>query len=216
MDGLARDTEFVRELVEWSKLAPSTVAKKAKLTPSTILRPFNGAATTRISVPTIDKLKQAFPDFPGFAVEGALENVREDSSVQIERIPTHAGMGGGGTGDGDRGTVAFSRSLIETELRATPTDLLAIVAEGNSMTPDFLGGDLVLIDKRRRTLNPPGAFCLWEGDGYVVKYLERIHGAEPPRVRLVSRNNEIYPPTERLLEECDIQGRVVWFGRKVL
>jgi len=216
MEGLAADTEFVRELARWAKLTPSALAKKAGLTPTTITRPYAGTATTRLSSPTIDKLKKEFPEFPGFGVlADQLEARRDDDVVYVERLPTFAGLGGGGTGEGDRGTIAFSRNLIESILRAQPADLLAIEAEGNSMEPDFLGGDQILIDKRRKSLASAGAFCLWDGDGYVVKYLERVQGSDPQRVRVVSRNQALYPPYERLVEEIDIQGRVVWFGRQV-
>lgn len=139
----------------------------------------------------------------------------EDDAVQVELLPTFAGMGGGGTGEGDGGTVAFSRSLVEGELRTAPEHLLAVIAEGNSMEPEFCGGDQILIDRRRTSLAAPGAFCLWDSDGYVIKYLERIPGSDPPRVRIVSLRSDLYPPYERLVEECDIRGRVVWFGRRV-
>lgn len=217
MTGLRDDQALVKALVKWTKLAPSPLAKAAGLTPTTITRPFNGTATTRISVPTFEKLKARWPDFPGWAhpEADAPPSVNDDSSVQVERLPTFAGMGGGGTGDGDAGTLAFSRSLVETELRANAGDLLAIRAEGNSMEPDFKGGDLILIDRRRRTLASPGVFCLWDSDGYVIKYLSRVAGSDPPRVRVVSYRSDVVEPYERLVEECDIQGRVVWFGRQV-
>src|SRR3546814_19805213 len=59
-----------------------------------------------------------------------------------------AGMGGGGTGEGDRETALISRTLIEDDLRAKPADLLLIDVRGDSMMPDFLHGDQILVDKR--------------------------------------------------------------------
>jgi phage repressor protein C with HTH and peptisase S24 domain len=145
-----------------------------------------------------------------------LPPVNDDSPdvVHIELLPTFAGAGGGGTGDGDHATVVFARSLIEFELRAHPTDVLAVQIEGDSMEPDFRSGDQVLVDKRRKSVTQPGAFCLWDGDGYVIKLLERIYDSEPPKVRVISRN-QIYSPAERLVDEVKIMGRVVWFGRRV-
>lgn len=217
MAGLEDDQELLRELVRWTKLAPSPLAKAAGLTPTTITRPYNGTASTRISTPTLEKLKARWPDFPGWGRPEPDQPVHTpgDDTVQVARLPTFAGMGGGGTGDGDAGTLAFSRSLIEMDLRAKADDLLAIRAEGNSMEPDFQGGDLLLIDRRRRSLAAPGAFCLWDSDGYVIKYLERVPGSEPAKVRIVSLRADLYQPYERLASECDIQGRVVWFGRQV-
>lgn len=216
MTGLEEDTALIRALCRWAGLPPSRVAKDAGLTATTILRPYNGTATTRVSTPTIEKLKAAFPGFDWTRPEAdQFENRHDDDVVYIDLLPGFAGMGGGGTGDGDQGTIAFSRTLVEHELRAPAASLLAIVAEGNSMEPDFKGGDQILIDTRRKSLASPGAFCLWDSDGYVIKYLERIQGSDPPQVRIVSARADLYPPVKRLVDECDIKGRVVWYGRRV-
>lgn len=137
-----------------------------------------------------------------------------DSVVPVERLPNYVGLGGGGTEDGEPGVVLISRDLVERELRASPADLMAMEAEGNSMEPDFRGGDQILVDKRRRSLAQPGAFCLWDGDGHVIKFLEKVPDSDPPRVRVVSLN-PLYEPRERLVEEINLVGRVVWFGRRV-
>ncbi len=137
-----------------------------------------------------------------------------DDSVQVKLLPTFVGMGTGGTGDDDPGLVSFSRDLVERELRADPAHLLAMLAEGNSMEPDFRGGDQILVDTRRKSLAQPGAFCLWDGDGHVIKFLEKIPDSDPPKVRVVSANG-LYEPRERLLDEINLVGRVVWFGRRV-
>lgn len=137
-----------------------------------------------------------------------------DNVVSIRKLPTFVGMGGGGTGDGDPEIVAFSRDLVERELRADPAHLLAMVAEGNSMEPDFRGGDQILVDTRRKSLAQPGAFCLWDGDGHVIKFIEKVPGSNPPVIRIISLN-PLYQPHERLLDEINLIGRVIWFGRSV-
>lgn len=109
----------------------------------------------------------------------------------------------------------MSRDLIEHELRIPAAALLAMVVEGNSQEPDYYGGDQILVDTRKRSLAQPGAFCLWDMDGHVVKYVERVQNSDPPKVRILSKNAELYPPVERLLEEINLIGRVVWFGRRV-
>jgi phage repressor protein C with HTH and peptisase S24 domain len=139
---------------------------------------------------------------------------KTDAGVMIRLLPTYAGLGSGGTGEGDEGRISFSRDLVENELRIPAERLLAMVAEGNSMEPDFKGGDQILVDTRRTSLAQPGAFCLWDGDGHVVKFLQRVQGSDPPRVRVISAN-DVYEPEERLLDEINLIGRVVWFGRRV-
>jgi phage repressor protein C with HTH and peptisase S24 domain len=138
-----------------------------------------------------------------------------DASVEIALLPTYAGLGGGGTGDGDQGVMTFSRDLIERELRAPPNYLLAMLVEGNSMEPDFIGGDVLLVDTRRTSLAQPGAFCLWDGDGHVVKFLEKVPGSDPAKVRVISRNDSLYGAHERLVDEINLVGRVIWFGRRI-
>lgn len=136
------------------------------------------------------------------------------TSCHVEVLPTFAGAGGVGTGEGDVEMIAVPRSLVEHELRAQPTDLVSVNIEGNSMSPDFLSGDQLLVDKRKTSIAQPGAFCLWDGDGYVVKYLEKVPSSDPPTIRVISRN-EVFSTVERLAEELAILGRVVWFARRV-
>lgn len=67
MNGLEQDSRLLQALCEFAGLAPSRLAVESGLAATTILRPFNGTATTRLSAPTIDKLRARFPAFPGWA-----------------------------------------------------------------------------------------------------------------------------------------------------
>lgn len=189
-----------------------------------------GGDPTRVSQQVVSKFEQGkgkrLPPWTRYiaaALDGSDSETKEDAhlhmgatdaSVDIQLLPTWVGLGTGGTGDDDPGVVSFSRDLIERELRADPDALLAMIAQGNSMEPDFRGGDQILVDTRQKSLAQPGAFCLWEDDGHVIKFLERVPASDPPSVRVVSANS-IYEPRERLLEEINLIGRVVWFGRRV-
>lgn len=137
-----------------------------------------------------------------------------DNSIEIKRLPLFAGMGEGANGDGVEGTISFSRDLVFNELRADPEQLLAIRAEGNSMEPQFMGGDQILVDTRRKSLSQPGAFCLWDGDGHVIKYVEKIPNTDPQMLRIISANG-VYDSFERMADEVSVIGRVVWYGRRV-
>lgn len=142
------------------------------------------------------------------------EEVEQLPIVMVEQLPTSVGAGGGGLGIGDYKSVPVSRALVEWDLRVEPDDLLSVEVEGDSMVPEFLPGDQLLINRRKVSLAQPGAFCLWDGDGYVIKYLEKVYDSDPPLVRIMSRNDR-YRPVERLAEEVRIMGRVVWVGRRV-
>jgi len=130
--------------------------------------------------------------------------------VSVEVLPTFAGMGGGGTGDADREQALISRHLVVAELRAKPADLLLIDVRGNSMEPLFLHGDQLLIDRRDTNPVQPGPFALWDGDGYVVKNIERSGG----KYRIFSLNS-VYRDQEREPEEVRIMGRPVWVARRL-
>lgn len=194
INGLARD--------------PTTVSQQ-------VVSKFEQGKTKRMPA-WVRFIPEVFEAFDGESSEDPyLSFAKVDNSVGIRLLPTFAGMGGAGLDDdSDAGVVSFSRDLIENELRAPADALLAMVAEGNSMEPDFRGGDQILVDTRRKSLAQPGAFCLWDGDGYVIKFLERISDSDPAKVRVISANG-LYQPTERLLDEINLIGRVVWFGRRV-
>jgi len=133
--------------------------------------------------------------------------------LPIPVLPSYAGMGGGGTGEGDLETALVPRSLVEDELKAKPTDLMLLEARGQSMEPDFMHGDQLLIDLRDRNPVQPGAFALWDGDGYVVKLVERVP-SKPGFYRIFSANQR-FSSYEVNADDVRIMGRPVWFGRRL-
>ena len=132
--------------------------------------------------------------------------------MAVEVLPTYAGMGGGGTGEGDRATALLPRRLVEDELHAKPNELLVINVRGDSMEPLFCHGDQLVIDKRDTNPTQPGPFALWFDDGYVVKNVERIR--KSGRLRIFS-SNSAYSPDEADPGEVTIMGRPVWFARRL-
>lgn len=141
------------------------------------------------------------------------DNNPERDYLPVQILPSFAGMGGGGTGEGDQEVALISRRLVEDELRARPGDLLLIEARGSSMEPDFQHGDQILIDKR--DLNPaqPGSFALWDGDAYVIKLVERVP-RQSGRLRIFSANDR-FSAYEVEADQVQIMGRPVWFGRRL-
>lgn len=144
---------------------------------------------------------------------GEIEPIDRARYDEVEVLPTFAGMGGGGTGEGERRTALVSRALIRDELRATPADVLLIEVRGTSMEPMFQHGDQLLIDKRDRNPIQPGPFALFDGDAYLVKMVERAPGKRG-WYRIWSKNTDF---SEELVEETEttIMGRPVWFARRL-
>lgn len=209
------DRELIQALIEHTGLPASQIARRAKMAVTTLTRPLNMEVGHELSKATINKLRAAFPDFPGFTGETreSVEEPAPSAYLPVEVLPSFAGMGGGGTGEGEVAHALISRTLIEDELRAKPSDLILIEARGESMLPDFHHGDQILIDKRDRDPVQPGAFALWDGDGYVVKLVERVpHKRGFYRIFSANSRFREYEVGE---DQIRIMGRPVWFGRRL-
>ncbi len=131
--------------------------------------------------------------------------------VPIDILPTFAGMGGGGTGEGDVEKGLVPRHLIEDVFRGSAHDFILIRVRGDSMEPIFHHDDELLVDKRDINPTQPGPFAIWHEDAYVVKNVERVLDGQ---VRIFSSNPK-YTSVEQAREETRIIGRPVWFGRRL-
>jgi len=84
---------------------------------------------------------------------------------------------------------------------------------GDSMAPALMPGDLVLLDLRSTNPALPAIYALWDGDATVCKRVEKIHGSEPPMVRIISEN-KAYTAYDVPAEWINVIGRVAWFARR--
>jgi len=206
------DKELIEGLIAHTGKTATEIARKAGLAVTTLTRPLNQPVKHQLSKATIEKLRETFPGY--WAQEPDLPDAPAGRDyLPVAILPSFAGMGGGGTGEGDIEHALVPRRLVEDELRAKPSDLIVIEARGTSMAPDFLHGDQILIDQRDRNTAQPGAFALWDGDAYVVKMVERVP-LHPGRYRVFS-NDERFSAYEVDEENIRIMGRPVWFGRRL-
>ena len=208
----------------WMRANDQTVAKVAKRSrvPGTTLYDFLKGDTQGLRVETEMKVARAFGVDAAAIFGGASAHIGNTPDlppvdpagdyVAVEVLPTFAGMGGGGTGDGDLETALVSRRLVADELRARPADLLLINVRGNSMEPLFRHGDQLLVDRRDRSPTQPGPFALLYDDGYVVKNVEWIE--RRTLLRVSSANPEFAPETVAP-DDITILGRPVWFARRL-
>lgn len=132
--------------------------------------------------------------------------------VDVAVLPSYAGMGGGGAGEGEQIVAKLPRDLID-DLHGSPADFELIDVRGDSMEPDFKHGDQILIDRRDRDPRQPGPFALWDEDGYVIKIVERVPGRRG-WYRVFSANPR-YSEYEIEETEATIRGRPVWFARRI-
>lgn len=209
------DSSDIKTRLEALGLSQSDLARAIGITPDKVNKVFAG--TRQWKADELQKVYRVLADLEargGYGLEPDLPEVDGSQSyLPVEVLPSFAGMGGGGNGDGDIEHALISRRMIEDELHAKPSDLLLLEARGESMMPDFLHGDQILIDKRDRNPIQPGAFALWDGDGYVVKLVERVP-RERGRYRVFSANDR-FSAYEVDEDEITIMGRPVWFGRRL-
>jgi phage repressor protein C with HTH and peptisase S24 domain len=141
----------------------------------------------------------------------------QNDFVAIQYASARPSMGGGAIVEDEHGVgrdFHFRRSWIRDRLKAAPSMMRVRGVEGDSMTPTLQGGDVVLVDMNQRRPVPPGIFVLHDGMGLVAKRLEYIPMSDPPRLRIISDNQQ-YSPYECTAEEVNIIGRVRWYGREM-
>lgn len=224
MDGLEQDQLLLRRLCEFAGLTANGLASEAGLSASTIHRPYTGKAQSRLSQPTLKKLRDRFPDFagwdaymrgdPAFAASAFDQPV--PSSQDLLAIPMlELGYGMGGTFlDGvDAGEVIehFPRSFVRM-FTSAPEGLLCFShGIGDSMYPTIGDRDVILIDRSRDTINLTDQIWALSVGGIGMVKRVRLGGG---RVTLLSDNKEVpdYDPGE---DELHVIGRVIAIVRRV-
>jgi phage repressor protein C with HTH and peptisase S24 domain len=227
MTGIESDTAFVKNLCNWARLAPSALARAAGLTPTTILRPYNGMATTRLSQPTFEKLQSRFPDFPGWrrdrpdlpglAGDRLDPAAPRDELAYVRSVDISLGMGNPAVVEDypDTELVPFNLGFIRAITKA-PTDQLVILGgHGESMEPTLLRNDMLLIDTSQRL--PLVSDLIWAfhyAGGGMIKRLRRIRDDGRDRFLILSDNPAV-PDQAADLEDIHVIGKLIWVGRKM-
>lgn len=222
MDGLEEDQELVRSLARHAKLAPAAIAREAGLAASTINRSFNGTATTRLSLPTLEKLRDAYPDFPGWQDERFKDRrapfhgfpaERSPDLVELEQIDLRYGLGGTYL---DQPVVAekrqFSRAWLRHFTAAAPEHLFWTQGDGDSMEPTIRSGEVILIDRSQDTPRMgDGVWAIAWGDIGMIKRLRPL----PDGTVEIHSDNPAVRPALASDGELHIIGRVVAVVRKL-
>jgi hypothetical protein len=215
MKGLSEDTALLQALARWADTNPAALAKKAGVAVSTINRPYSSTATTRLSRATIDKLRLAFPEFPGWAaLDGEVTAIAADPDVvEIDEIDLRYGMGASflDVPPAPEKRV-FSRAWLRGFTRSAPEQLFWAAGDGDSMEPTIRSGEVMLIDTAQKTMSiSEGIWAVAIGD---VGMIKRLHVPGKGRVQLISDNGRI-PPAEVAEDEVHIVGRVIAVVRRL-
>jgi len=127
-------------------------------------------------------------------------------------VQLSAGHGALVTDEAVRRYWGLPRSYLES-LGLDITRIAFVEIIGDSMAPALMPGDLVLLDLRSTNPALPAIYALWDGDATVCKRVEKVHGSEPPMVRIISEN-KAYTAYDVPAEWVNVIGRVAWFARR--
>ena len=216
MNGLELDRRLLNALSQFSGTTPSRMAIEAGLAATTILRPINGTATSRLSAPTLEKLRGRYPDFPGwpeFLGSGAISPADPDL-VAIDEIDLRYGLGATYV-DGPVETQkrVFSRSWLRHFTRSAPDHLFWTAGDGDSMEPTIRSGEIVLIDTAQKIVRMSGG--IWAVTIGEMGMIKRVHVPGKSQLQLLSDNGREPPIIPITDDELQIIGRVVAVVRRL-
>ncbi len=123
-----------------------------------------------------------------------------------------AGSGSLETSGNIEGVYAFRSDFLRR--KGNPTEMVLMRVGGDSMVPEILDGDVVLIDCGKCHLRPGPIFAVGFEDAIYLKSVDKL----PGKIILKSANLT-YPPVELNVEDQNedsfrIIGQVVWSGRE--
>jgi phage repressor protein C with HTH and peptisase S24 domain len=137
-------------------------------------------------------------------------------SVPILDVHVSAGSGSSIENEEEIGVWKFDRRFLTEELHVGTTNLSVSRVAGDSMDPTLHDGDYILVDHMPPETGPKkdGIYVLYDGDGTVVKRIQRVPCTDPLEVVIISDNRH-YKEYTRVAEDVRIVGRVVWYSRKM-
>jgi len=140
---------------------------------------------------------------------------------QVPELDTRAGLGGGGLParelrkDGRHADPLksegwlFPAGFVRDQLHTSPGRLLVLETTGDSMAPTIVSGERVIVDTSHKTPTPDGLYAIRDTfNCIVVKRLQVLRSARPPRVKLIS-DNPNHPSEEAPLGELEVVGKVL-------
>ena len=134
----------------------------------------------------------------------------EFSLVEKKRGAISAGPGLTPTDEVDF-RLAFRNDWLEKH--GGVNQLMVIQVEGDSMTPELRENDVVLINKNTQEVSLGGGI-------YAIKWNEKILVKRlqvNPQTRsvLIKSDNPTYETMETNLDDIEIVGKIIWYGREI-
>jgi transcriptional regulator with XRE-family HTH domain len=172
-----------------------------------------------------------YPGTPGASAHIESSDVLREEAVhdeplgpppgQVQELDTRAGLGGGGVParevrkDGRHADPIkgegwlFPASYVREQLHTSPSRLLVLDTNGDSMAPTVLSGERVIVDTGHKTPTPDGLYAVRDMFGsIVVKRLQVMRTTKPTRVKIIS-DNPTHDVEEVPLGDLEIVGKVL-------
>ena len=107
---------------------------------------------------------------------------------------------------------AFRRDFIQR--KGNPDNMVLMRVAGDSMEPEILSGDVVLIDQGKTRIVPGHMFAVGFEEAIYLKRIDIMPGKA-----ILKSANPAYPPMEldirgQLSDQFRVIGRVLWSGRE--
>lgn len=160
------------------------------------------------------------PDFAMVTDDGRMavieaKRFHESNFALIPRLDIEASAGDGRLAGSDDPLeyLAFQRGWLKGR-GINPERARILTARGDSMEETIRDGDVLLVDTSIDRIRDNAIYVVVYGDMVLVK---RVHGRLNGSLQLIS-DNPRYPPEEVTSAEVDqlnIAGRVMWFGRTI-
>ncbi|MEG6502797.1 MULTISPECIES: LexA family transcriptional regulator [unclassified Desulfovibrio] len=144
--------------------------------------------------------------------------IAKDCDVELKLIPmaeARLSAGNGSlevNGDCER-SYAFRMDFLLR--KGNPDKMVLMRVAGDSMQPEIMDGDVVLLDQSKTNIIPGRIFAVGFEEAIYLKRIDMI----PGKVILKSVNEEAYPPIELdmrgdMAEFFRVIGKVIWSGRE--
>jgi transcriptional regulator with XRE-family HTH domain len=103
----------------------------------------------------------------------------------------------------------FPASFLRGQLQTTAKQLIVVQVEGDSMAPTIMSGEKVIVDTSHKTPSPDGVYAIRDSfDNIIVRRLQLLRAAQPPRVKVISDNPK-HAAEELLLSGVEIVGKAL-------
>lgn len=222
------EAKFARCLEATNSTKPIELAKVLEINPSSIT-----AAKRREQIPTgwIETIAEKFnvnanwlffgsgPMYISSIVPPTLDTptpVDQETPdiIMIPMVEAVLSAGGGSleTSPTSERSYAFRRDFIQR--KGSPVHMVLMRVSGDSMEPEIMDGDVVLLDQSKTRIAPGRVFAVGFEEAIYLKRIDML----PGKIVLKSAN-PAYPPVELDVRgQCEdlfrVIGRVLWCGRE--